>query len=1366
MVLAVNDVNPPYSAVEGGGQVVITGTDFTAQVRVKFGTVTAKTVVRDSDTQLTVTVPAQSVAGAVAVTVTNDPGYFVDGGPTRAWATQFAYYCRIESFDPPAVPTTGGTDLTITGKGFPLNPRVELDGIAAPNIVRVSATSITCRTRQIAEGSLEVRVLNPPGDDNAFAAHIPVVPPMITSVTPKKATTAGNTNVTVYGKHFNATTTVHIDGALANVVGRNLPGELTVQTPAHLAGPVTVRVTNPARAPIPPAPPIPGIAGVPDSESELAAAFEYAPAEVTSIAPARGPAAGGTDVTIRGRGFLVIQAVQIGGVAATNVVRVDDTTITARTAAAAAGPAVVSVQNNNGEPAVTLANAFTFIAVPTVTRVEPAQGPAGTPVTIQGTDFAAGAKVRFDGVLATGVTVVSPTAVTATVPAHALGAVTVTVTNEGGTAGALGNGYTYTGLSIEPARGLAAGGETVTLRLPGPVPDDAVVTVGGQAAARVGGGAFRVTTPAHAVGATDVVVGDVTLAGGFTYATVTRLEPNAGPAGTTVIIHGAGFDHTSTVQLGGADAAIVAVAADGVTLTITSPVHAAGPVDVVVAGAGAGTFAGGYTYQPAATVTAIDPPTATHRGGTPVTITGTDFVKGAAVTIDGNAAGSVVVVSPTTITATVPAIPAAAPYAAVDVVVRNPGAADAVGAALFTYRGEPTVTQVARPGVGHTDGGRTITLTGTDFVAGAKVLLDGVVLTKVEHVSPTTLRVQAPAHALGRVPIAVHNPQDPNPGPARADTFEYVADRFTATGDNHVRFIRDGEPYFEELRLQFEWVRQAAVDPAGLTYVRLAFWMICDDVTLGDRTYFGQSNHTLLSYIERVARAGHHVEVIMWRPKKIEQSQGEGEGVYKANRAFADKVYALDVALAGAPGAGRARVYFESYEGEIGASNHQKMAIFSVAGQRHVMIGGINLSNGYFAADDHSFPDPAAEQPWHDAAVYLEGPITDDIEKEWMRRWNRTRTLESGWYGFANLVGTDGEFLARDFSFNQRTTVRQREILTEHNTTMQAPHVDDREVFVALTRSVSDGYNVTRHTWLRDKVIERINAANNYIYFENYHFSDPDVVRAVYQRHAVRAAAGANLAVVVVVPLNMSPTSSYMTRRAWLHCMLRFVDGTTGNPYCTQVVYDIGGGQQTVLRANCGGNWHVHDCYDPGNPLATKWLENDTLRFTDGLNPEVTVRFHQIIAVEGSLHFYAPIYQTAGGRQMVYPHSKVAVFDDQWLVVGSSNWSFRSMQYDGEISAFINDGAIATPAIDGLLGHFNTSLGGVPTADQVEAISYNYIAAGIPNDHFNLVPLDVFNPGAIGTPIFPFSRAVPRALELRSLREFIANPAEPNYTWL
>ncbi|MEX1367211.1 MAG: IPT/TIG domain-containing protein, partial [Nannocystaceae bacterium] len=269
----MTNVNPNYSAIDGGEQVVITGTDFTAAVRVKFGDTTAKKYVRDSGTQLTVTVPKRAVAGPVNVTVTNDPGYFVDGGPTVAWANQFSYFCQITSFEPAEVPTTGGTDLTITGKGFPLNPDVRIDGIPADNLVRDSATTIRCRTRQHDEGTVEVRVLNP-GDGRAFTASLPVVPPMVTSVTPAKATTAGNTELTIHGKHFNATTTVEIDGVAAAVTGRDLPHALRVQTAAHVAARVAVRVINPARVPVPPNPPIPGIPGVPDSDSQMANAFE------------------------------------------------------------------------------------------------------------------------------------------------------------------------------------------------------------------------------------------------------------------------------------------------------------------------------------------------------------------------------------------------------------------------------------------------------------------------------------------------------------------------------------------------------------------------------------------------------------------------------------------------------------------------------------------------------------------------------------------------------------------------------------------------------------------------------------------------------------------------------------------------------------------------------------------------------------------------------------------------------------------------------------------------------------------------------------------------------------------------------------
>ena len=68
----------------------------------------------------------------------------------------------------------------------------------------------------------------------------------------------------------------------------------------------------------------------------------------------------------------------------------------------------------------------------------------GTPVTITGTGFLAGATVSLGGTAATGVTVVSSTSITATTPAHAAGAVNVVVTNTDAQSGTLTNGYTYT----------------------------------------------------------------------------------------------------------------------------------------------------------------------------------------------------------------------------------------------------------------------------------------------------------------------------------------------------------------------------------------------------------------------------------------------------------------------------------------------------------------------------------------------------------------------------------------------------------------------------------------------------------------------------------------------------------------------------------------------------------------------------------------------------------------------------------------------------------------------------------------------------------------------------------------------------------
>jgi hypothetical protein len=64
-------------------------------------------------------------------------------------------------------------------------------------------------------------------------------------------------------------------------------------------------------------------------------------------------------------------------------------------------------------------------------------------VTITGTGFQSGAAVKFAGSNATNVVVVNATTITAKTPAHAVGAVNVTVTNTDTSSGSLTNGFTY-----------------------------------------------------------------------------------------------------------------------------------------------------------------------------------------------------------------------------------------------------------------------------------------------------------------------------------------------------------------------------------------------------------------------------------------------------------------------------------------------------------------------------------------------------------------------------------------------------------------------------------------------------------------------------------------------------------------------------------------------------------------------------------------------------------------------------------------------------------------------------------------------------------------------------------------------------------
>ncbi len=133
------------------------------------------------------------------------------------------------------------------------------------------------------------------------------------------------------------------------------------------------------------------------------------------------------------------------------------------------------------------------LALATVT---PGSGPAagGTPVTVEGAGFAAGARLRLGGSEATQVVVVSATRLTAVAPPHAAGPVDLEVLATDGRSAVASAVFTYVDapvLSFVDPGHLPQSGGTVILH-------GAHFAVGAQQAAQAGARQFLVVDDGHA----------------------------------------------------------------------------------------------------------------------------------------------------------------------------------------------------------------------------------------------------------------------------------------------------------------------------------------------------------------------------------------------------------------------------------------------------------------------------------------------------------------------------------------------------------------------------------------------------------------------------------------------------------------------------------------------------------------------------------------------------------------------------------------------------------------------------------------------------------------------------------------------------
>jgi hypothetical protein len=737
----VSAISPSRGPLAGGTPITLTGTNFDTGLSVIFtGTTPARpcgSLRRISATEATCVTPAGTSPGRKLVLVWN-----VGGGTTTFFA--FDDVPAISGIAPNQGPLAGGNTITISGSSFVAGQTsVTVGGTVCSNVtVAAGGASLACTVPAGSAGSAPVVVTTTGGTSVSPLNYTYDDVPTVSAVSPARGPLAGGTIIQVAGTGFvTGATAVTVGGRVcAQVKARPAGSTLTCVVPAGVAGAAQVVVTTPG------------------GTVTAGAAFTYDPAPtLDSVVPGAGPTNGGNLLQLLGTGFVNnATQIRISGTNCTLVQHIQDTENRCVAPPGTAGNKTVVVSTPGG---IALGS-YTYDDAPTVTSLKPPAGPVngGTVLKLEGSNFVAPINVTVGGRPCSSLVVTSEKAASCVTPTGTAGIADVVVTTPGGTAT---GSFTYDDVpsisTVTPDQGPVAGGTTITLSGSGFVPGTGV-SVGGSTCGSliiVDQSTASCVTPPGSTGAAEVLVSNPggTASGNFTYddvPTLSSVTPTTGPltGGTTITLAGSGFIPGTTVTVAGAACTNLAISSQGLATCLTPP-GTAGVATVSVSNPG-GTATGVFNYDSVPTISGIAPEQGPVSGGTSVVISGSGFVAGTSVTVGGQACASLTLVSQTSAVCTTP--PGTAGPATIS--VSNPGGSVN---ALFTYDDAPTLTSIS-PSVGTVNGGTTITLTGSGFIAGTTVSVGSNPCSSVVLNSPASLSCVTPAGTAGVVQVAVSNP--------------------------------------------------------------------------------------------------------------------------------------------------------------------------------------------------------------------------------------------------------------------------------------------------------------------------------------------------------------------------------------------------------------------------------------------------------------------------------------------------------------------------------------------------------------------------------------------------------------------------------
>lgn len=640
----------------------------------------------------------------------------------------------ITSITPASGPTAGSTTITISGSGFGNKPEfasVLLSG-SLMTITAISDTQIRATT-PAGEGTGKQVTVTVSGQ-TSNAATFNYLPPAISSFTPATFPTSGGTSLTLVGSNFGLNPTV-TSGTTNFPVTSRTHSNIVCTVPAGQGSSVPVTVTT---------------AG----QTSNSTSISYVPPAITSITPATGPTAGGSLITLTGSNFGTAPSVTMDSTG----ISILSNTHTQVVFALPAGQGTNKAVRLNAGSQQSAAVLFSYNA-PQINSITADSYPTsgGTTLTITGSNFGISPTVSFGSGGATIIGAPTHTRILCTLPAGQGTNQAVTVSAGGVSSNTLLVDYDAPEiLSITPASAGTSGSTLITINgknfgLSG------TVSIGGQNAPVTSGGyshnTITCTLPEGQGANLPVVVtsaGRASNSAAFSYdpPAITGISPATGPTagGTLITLTGSNFGTSPVVLFNGES--ITPETSSHIELVFQLPAGEGNNLPVAVSAGGQISSATSFSYgAPALTgISAAAYPTA---GGTPLTLTGSNFGLNPVVKVGSSIAplaptGS----SHTQIVCTLPAGQGIGKSVTVTV-------AEMESNALNLDYGAPVITGITTASAA-TAGGTSITIHGNNFgLTNRSVMIGGQMITQLSSASHTQIICTLPAGQGSNVPVRV-----------------------------------------------------------------------------------------------------------------------------------------------------------------------------------------------------------------------------------------------------------------------------------------------------------------------------------------------------------------------------------------------------------------------------------------------------------------------------------------------------------------------------------------------------------------------------------------------------------------------------------